>query len=138
MARARRSASRFRCGSASDEQRNLVFVVVHLATREQVLLPGAEGEFPHGVAENPRQVRRDEFQRINAKPIHTELGDDVLIGANEGHVGSLQTIFRHIAINSLQRIEIAVGLKPVAQCIASLSDQHIAAKLIGKDRCVER
>src|SRR5215471_12546033 len=71
VARARRSASRFRCGSASDEQRNLVFVVIHLATCEQVLLPGAEGEFPHGVAENPRQVRRDEFQRINAKPIHT-------------------------------------------------------------------
>src|SRR5438552_12264337 len=71
---------------AADETRDLLLVVIHLAKSEKILLPDAERKLTHRVAKRLRKVRLDELQRVDAKAIHVELGNEILVGTDQNGV----------------------------------------------------
>src|SRR6266540_255781 len=73
----------FCCGVATDEARDLLLVIVYLAKGEKILFADAQRKLAHRVAKHLGEIRLDVFQRIDAKPVHVELGNDILIGTDQ-------------------------------------------------------
>src|SRR5439155_23357496 len=72
-----------RSGITTNKARDLLFIIIHLAKGEEILLADTEGEFPYGVPKEALKVRFDIFEGIDAEAIDVEFRDDVLIGADQ-------------------------------------------------------
>src|SRR6266481_1434532 len=125
-------------GVAPDEERDRVLVVIHLAEREEVLFARAQRELTHGIAENPLELRRNEFQRIDAKAVDVEFRYHILIGSDQGSMSRLQPVLLDVRINPFKGIEIAVRMKPTGHGVAPLREEQVSAQLVRKDSRVQR
>jgi len=125
-------------GVAPDELRDRILVVEDLAEGEEVLLPGAERELAHGIAEDPLEVGREELQGIDAVRVHIELGNDVLIRADQDIVDGLEAIFHDIGRGPLECVEVSEGVEPATEGIALPGELGVLAEFVGEDGCIER
>src|SRR6202023_3352579 len=70
-------------GAPADELGDGVLVVEDLPECEEVLLPGAEGELAHGIAEGPLEVGGEKLQGVDPKCVDVKFRNDVLVAADE-------------------------------------------------------